>query len=217
MRILVTAGPTHEHLDPVRYLANASTGKMGVAIARGAKRRGHRVVLVTGPTSARLPEGVRTHHVVSAQEMRRATLRELPRSQCLIMAAAVADYRPAKKSRRKIPKGPERWNLSLRKNPDILAEAARRPGRRVIAGFALETARGEARARRKMREKGLDFIVLDSPAAIGSDRISFRILFPDGSRRIYSALTKAVAAFRILDAAEEAHDRLRKGNPQGSR
>lgn len=198
MRFLVTAGPTHEHIDPVRYLANASSGKMGFAIARAALRRGHRVTLVSGPTALRIPPGVTFAPVVSASAMGRAVLREIPRSQCLVMAAAVSDYRPARTARGKIPKGRERWSVPLVRNPDILAGIRRRPGRRIVVGFSLETGRAEARARRKMAQKDLDFIVLNSPAAIGSNSISCRFLFPDGGREVLHDVSKAMAARRIV-------------------
>ncbi|MCZ6601589.1 MAG: phosphopantothenoylcysteine decarboxylase, partial [Planctomycetota bacterium] len=113
MRFLVTAGPTHEHLDPVRFLANASSGKMGYAIAREARRRGHTVSLISGPTHLRPPKGIRLTKVISAMSMRRAIKKEIRRCHCLVMAAAVADYRPAKSSRAKIRKGKGPRSLAL--------------------------------------------------------------------------------------------------------
>lgn len=214
MRFLVTAGPTHEHLDPVRYIANASSGRMGYAIAREARRRGHVVTLVSGPTSLRPPKGVSLRRVVSAMEMRRAVARYLPRCHCLVMAAAVSDYRPATPSRRKIPKGGKRWSVPLVRNPDIVAEARRKPGRRIVVGFSLETEKGETRARRKMREKGLDLIVMDDPSAIGSDTISCRILSPNGDREVLDGIPKAAAARRIVRAAERIWEEGKGGRPR---
>lgn len=198
MRFLVTAGPTHEAIDPVRYIANASSGRMGFSIAREARRRGHRVVLVAGPTSLRTPKGVTFRKVVSAEDMRLAVRREIPRCHCLVMAAAVADYRPVRSSPRKIPKGSRLAAIRLVRNRDILREAGRMPGERVLVGFSLETERAETRARRKMREKGLDFIVQNPPSTVGSERITCRFLFPDGSREVWRDVTKPAAARKIV-------------------
>ena len=202
MKILVTAGPTHEHLDPVRYLANASSGKMGYAITRAAKRRGHSVTLITGPTHLRPPPGVKTIPVVSAAQMRRAVLREARGRHCLVMAAAVADYRPAYKARRKIPRTHSQWTVLLDPTPDILAEVGARQRPQVLVGFSLETGKGEARARSKMRKKGLDLIIQNSPKTIGSDSIFCRLLYADGRREILRNTSKTSAAARIVKAIE---------------
>lgn len=198
MRFLVTAGPTHEAIDPVRYIANASSGKMGFSIAREARRRGHQVILVAGPTTLRPPKDVTLRSVVSAAEMRLAVQEGIRRCHCLVMAAAVSDYRPARTSPRKIPKGSRFEGIRLVRNPDILREAGRRPGERIIVGFSLETERAETRARRKMREKGLDFIIQNSPSTIGKDQIACKILFPDGSREVVKKVSKPVAARKIV-------------------
>ena len=204
MKFLVTAGPTHEHLDPVRFLANASSGKMGYAIAREARRRGHTVSLISGPTHLRPPRGIRLTKVISAMSMRQAIKKEIRRSHCLIMAAAVADYRPAKSSSAKIRKGKGPRSLALVPNPDILGEIGRSRWPGVLVGFSLETETGEARARNKLRQKRLDFIVQNAPATIGSDSITATILFSDGRRKILKQVSKAVAARRIVRLAEDA-------------
>lgn len=218
MKFLVTAGPTHEHLDPVRYLGNASSGKMGYALAREARRKGHRAALISGPTSIAAPEGVTVTRVVSADEMKAAVLRSLPGCDCLIMAAAVADFRPARASKTKIPREADRMTLDLVRTPDIIAAARRAAKEKVIVGFSLETERGETRAREKMAAKGADFVVLNDPTTIGADRIACRLLYPDGRSEVLAAQAKSAAARKIIRAAEKIWEdrhpyaRRRKGS-----
>ena len=168
LRIVVTAGPTLEDVDPVRFLGNRSTGKMGFAIAERAAARGAEVTLVAGPVSLPTPHGVKRVDVRGAVTMRQALWQamglDLSRADALVMAAAVADHRPAETSATKIKKGDERVTLELVKNPDLLAEvgAARASKRPVLVGFALETERGEALvayARRKLKDKRVDLVV----------------------------------------------------------
>jgi phosphopantothenoylcysteine decarboxylase/phosphopantothenate--cysteine ligase len=168
LRIVVTAGPTLEDVDPVRFLGNRSTGKMGFAIAERAAARGAEVTLVAGPVSLPTPHGVRRVDVRGAVTMRQALWQalglDLSRADALVMAAAVADHRPAEISASKIKKGDERVTLELVKNPDLLAEvgAARAGKRPALVGFAVETERGEALlayARRKLKEKRVDLMV----------------------------------------------------------
>lgn len=159
MKLLITAGPTREHLDPVRFLSNRSTGKMGFAIARAAADRGHRVTLVAGPVSLPTPEGVARVDVVSARDMLAAVERLLPEQDALVMAAAVADWRPAHASATKLKKSDMRPVLELEPNPDILKTIRPLKGARLFAGFAAETGDPLAEARRKLATKGLDLIV----------------------------------------------------------
>jgi len=168
LRVVVTAGPTLEDVDPVRFLGNRSTGKMGFAIAERAAARGAEVTLVAGPVSLPTPHGVKRVDVRGAVTMRQALWQamglDLSRADALVMAAAVADHRPAETSATKIKKGDERVTLELVKNPDLLAEvgAARAGKRPVLVGFALETERGEALvayARRKLKDKRVDLVV----------------------------------------------------------
>ena len=171
--VLVTAGPTREYMDPVRFISNPSSGKMGYALARAARRAGARVVLVSGPVDLRPPRGVRLVRVESAREMYRAVMAEFRRADILVMAAAVSDYRPARRLRRKMKKGRRRMTLALVRTDDILAAAAARKGKKIVAGFAAETGDPLREARRKLEEKGLDLIVgndVSSPGAgFGSD------------------------------------------------
>ncbi len=178
LRIVVSAGPTREHLDAVRYLSSPSSGRMGFAVAAAARRSGHRVVLVAGPVALPAPPGVRTVRVVSALEMRRAVLRAFRSADALVMTAAVSDYRPARRRAGKWKTGPSRLSLPLLRNPDILAEAGRSKGRRVCIGFAVEVRAPLRSARAKIARKHLDALCLCSPEAFGRDVADYRILFP---------------------------------------
>jgi len=219
MRILVTAGPTREYLDPVRYLSNESTGKMGYAIAHAARRRGHEVVLLSGPTHLSPPSGVRFVGVTSAREMGREARRLFPACACTIMAAAVADFRPRKRLGRKMKKEEAPSSIPLVRNPDIVAGLGRRKGRRLIIGFALETDHPRENALAKMRRKRLDFVVLNSPKVIGAERGTVEILGRDGSAVRLRDRSKAAIASRIVAIAEAHADRPRSaaGTVKGSK
>ncbi|MEJ2200011.1 MAG: bifunctional phosphopantothenoylcysteine decarboxylase/phosphopantothenate--cysteine ligase CoaBC, partial [Desulfuromonadaceae bacterium] len=163
--VLVTAGPTREELDPVRYLSNYSSGRMGYALAKAARRRGARVVLVSGPTALPVPCGVERIAVGSARQMREAVLAHLPEATVIIKAAAVADYRPAERCEQKIKKGPQaQLSLLLEKNPDILAELGRLKTTQLLVGFAAETTDLATHARQKLADKNLDMIVASMSA-----------------------------------------------------
>jgi len=167
-RILVTAGPTWERLDPVRYIANRSSGKMGFAIARAAKRRGAEVDLVSGPTALPVPRGVNFTKVISAEEMRRAVLAFAPRADAIIMAAAVGDFRVAKPRTAKIRRIGSGLSLRLEPNPDILGELGGAHRSSVLIGFAAETGSVEERAKEKLERKGLDMIVANDVSQPGA-------------------------------------------------
>ena len=156
---LITAGPTREYLDPVRFLSNPSTGRMGYAIARAARALGSKVILVSGPVSLGPPKGVRTIHVESAEEMRREVMRARRDASVVIMAAAVADYRPRRRGAQKIKKGARRIDVPMVRTRDILAAMGRKKGNKILVGFAAETGDPEREARRKLGEKNLDLIV----------------------------------------------------------
>ena len=202
--VLVTAGPTREELDPVRYISNYSSGKMGYAIARAACNRGARVILVSGPTCLTAPCGVETVEVVSACEMRDAVMARAAAATVIIKAAAVADYRPVDPSAQKIKKGQsEEMTLRLEKNPDILAELGRTKGDRFLVGFAAETADLLANARTKLQEKNLDLIVANDVTQTGAgfdvDTNIVRLLFRDGSLEELPQMSKDEVAQRLLD------------------
>jgi len=201
MRFLITAGPTREYLDPVRYLSNASTGRMGAALAEAAARAGHRVTLVLGPVEMPPPAVDDLVRVTSAREMFDAVADRFEACDVLLAAAAVADYRPAAPSVEKIKKGDGPLALELEPTPDILAEMARRrrPGQ-VLVGFCLESEDLEARAGAKLQAKNLDLVVANPPAAIGADRQDALLLRRDGSCERLVQVTKADLAGRILAA-----------------
>ena len=207
--VLVTAGPTCEDIDPVRFLTNRSSGRMGYALADAAARRGARVILVSGPVALDAPSGVERISVRSADQMRRTVLEKLPQATIVIMAAAVADYRPVAPEPQKIKRGAPRLTLELEANPDILAEIARDQSLRapgtVIVGFAAETDRVAEHARRKLADKAADLIVANDVTAEGAgfdhDTNVVTLFGRDGSETPLPRLSKFEVAQRILDAA----------------
>ena len=166
--LLVTAGPTEEPIDPVRFLSNRSSGRMGFAIARAARLRGARVILVSGPSALLAPSGVKSIPIRTAVEMREAVLENLPLVSVLVMAAAVSDYRPKTSSSGKIKKDQAELTLPLELNPDILREAGQRKEKRLLIGFAAETESLLANARKKLAEKNLDLIVANDVGRPGA-------------------------------------------------
>jgi phosphopantothenoylcysteine decarboxylase/phosphopantothenate--cysteine ligase len=214
MRVVVTAGPTLEDVDPVRFLGNRSTGKMGFAIAERAAARGAEVTLVAGPVSLPTPHGVKRVDVRGAVTMRQALWQamglDLSRADALVMAAAVADHRPAETSASKIKKGDERVTLELVKNPDLLAEvgAARAGKRPVLIGFALETERGEALvayARRKLKDKRVDLVVANEASdSFGREDNVATLVGPDDAEAL-PAMSKASLADVVLERVRALH------------
>jgi len=202
-RVLVTAGPNREPVDPVRFISNRSTGKMGFAVAAAAWRRGADVTLIAGPTSLPTPHGVRRLDVVTAEDMRRAVVAELGHTTMLFMAAAVADYRPARIAPQKLKKGSGRLLLELDRTVDILAEIAPRKGRCLVVGFAAETEHVAANAERKLAEKQLDMIVANDVGATDTgfavDTNAVLIIDRSGARETVPLMSKAEVADRILD------------------
>ena len=178
MNILITAGPTREHLDPVRFLSNRSTGKMGFAVAQAAAERGHAVTLIAGPVSLPTPAGVTRVDVVSARDMLGAVEKLLPGHDALVMSAAVADWRPKRASAGKLKKSDMNPVLELEPNPDILKTIRPLKGLRLFVGFAAETGDPLAEARRKLVSKGLDLIVAndvtrpDAGFAVDTNRVT---------------------------------------------
>jgi len=202
--VLVTAGPTREELDPVRYISNYSSGKMGYAIARVACSRGARVVLVTGPTCLSPPCGVETVEVGSALQMRDAVMERVAAATVIIKAAAVADYRPAEAAAGKIKKeDAAALTLHLKKNPDILAELGKIKGERFLVGFAAETDDLLQNARKKLQAKNLDLIVANDVTQEGAgfdvDTNIVRLLHRDGTLEELAKMSKEEVAQRLLD------------------
>jgi phosphopantothenoylcysteine decarboxylase/phosphopantothenate--cysteine ligase len=203
MRILITAGPTREFLDSVRFLSNASTGRMGYALARAGARRGHDVVLVSGPVELPPPAGVRVVRVTSAGEMLAAARRAFARADVAIFAAAVCDYRPARRAATKRPKRRATWRPALEPTPDIAATLGRRKGRRITIGFALEDHAARAHAAAKLRRKYCDAIVLNHPQAIGSEQTQVDVLTRGGPWQRWPRGSKARVAERLMRFIEK--------------
>jgi phosphopantothenoylcysteine decarboxylase/phosphopantothenate--cysteine ligase len=166
-RVLVTAGPTRERIDPVRFISNRSSGKMGFAVAQAAREAGAEVVLVAGPVSLPTPDGVTRVDVESAADMMAAVLRELPGTELFISTAAVADYRPARAAQQKIKKTSETLEVAMERTPDVLAAVAARADRPFVVGFAAETEAVEQNARTKLIKKNLDMIAAND---VGHDK-----------------------------------------------
>ena len=202
-RILVTAGPTRETIDPVRFISNPSSGKMGYALARAAEMRGAEVTLVSGPVCLPPPFHVRTVAVTSAAEMAAAVLDRLDQVDILIKSAAVADYRPAVAAAQKIKKSSSGQTLALERTEDILMSAGARKTHQVLVGFAAETEDLDANAAAKLKTKNLDLLIgnLIGPPGAGfeSDTNQVNLYFRDGSRESLTKMPKADLAHVILD------------------
>ncbi len=202
-RFLITAGPTRESIDPVRYISNRSSGKMGYALARAAARRGAEVVLVSGPTGLDCPSGVRMVAVTTAAQMHDAVVKEFAAATAVVMAAAVADYRPAVMAGQKIKRGKGAMELRLEPNPDIVKELGQKKAGKVLIGFAAETQDLAASAAKKLREKNLDMIVANNVAEAGSgfdgDTNIATILDRTGASQSLPLMSKDDLADRIYD------------------
>jgi phosphopantothenoylcysteine decarboxylase/phosphopantothenate--cysteine ligase len=207
LRLLVSAGPTREYLDPVRFISNPSSGRMGYAVAEAARDRGAEVVLVSGPTCLKAPWGVEVVRVESALEMRQAILERYPWAKAVVMAAAVADYRPAEVLKDKEPKVEAEKTIRLVPNPDILKELGERKEGRVLVGFAMETASGLERAQEKLRRKNLDLIALNwvnrEGVGFGSPENEVVLIARDGRVLELARMEKRQVAHRILDLVKE--------------
>jgi phosphopantothenoylcysteine decarboxylase / phosphopantothenate---cysteine ligase len=207
--LVVTAGPTCEDLDPVRFLTNRSSGKMGYALAEAAVRRGARTLLVSGPTDLPVPAGVDWVPVRSTEEMRSAVRERASEASVVIMAAAVADYRPTAARAQKLKRTDERLTLELEPTPDILAELGREKGARILVGFAAETDRVADNARAKLSRKGADMIVANDVtqkgAGFDADTNIVTLFLRDGREIPLPQLTKFDVANRILDHVLELH------------
>ena len=201
--VLVTAGPTCEDFDPVRYLTNRSSGKMGYAVAEAAARRGARVILVSGPTALDAPDGVERISVRTAEEMHHSVLKDFSTCSIAILAAAVADYRPAEKRSVKIKRTKAPLTISLEPTPDILADVARVKGGRILVGFAAETDHVAENAREKLTAKNADLIVANDVTAEGAgfdfDTNIVTLFSRDNRELALPRMSKPELAQRILD------------------
>ncbi len=202
-RLLITAGPNHEPLDPVRFISNRSSGKMGYALARMGVRRGAEVTLISGPTSLAPPAKVHLIPVKTAAEMRQAILKEFPKATAVVMAAAVADYCPEKFVAKKIKRGKKPIQIRLKPNPDILKEIGLKKNGQILIGFAAETDALEANAKRKLRDKKLDLIVANDVTQAGSgfeaDTNMAMIVDRNGGVHPLPLMSKDELADRIYD------------------
>ena len=201
--VIVTAGPTEEDLDPVRFLSNHSSGKMGYALARAASRRGAEVILVSGPTSLPPPAKVKLVRVRSAVEMREAVFHHLEKASVLLMAAAVSDYRPKQAATQKIKKASIPPVLELERNPDILLEAGKSKGNRIFVGFAAETQNLLKNAKEKLAKKNLDLIVANDVSLPGAgfrvDTNIVKIIGRSGKVEKLPLMSKEDLADQILE------------------
>jgi len=210
MRILITAGGTREYIDPVRFISNASSGRMGYALARAALKAGHKVTLITAPAAQRPPGGAKVIEVETAARMFEAVKKYFHRCDCLIMAAAVADYTPARPAKTKIKKTGKHLNIKLKPTADILkwagqhkklrrqkTEGGRQRGQ-IVVGFALEDKALRSRAEKKLKEKNLDMIIANTPAAIGAGKTTVQIKITGREWLKLSQAGKATIAKRIV-------------------
>lgn len=191
MRILITAGPTREYLDDVRYLSNASSGRMGYALAAACRFAGHDVVLVSGPVSLSPPEGCEVHHIETTDQLLEVCRYEWPRCDGVIATAAVCDYRPLERFSGKLAKTGTSLKLELVETADVLADLGQTKADRWIIGFALESSElAHINALRKLKEKNCDAIVLNRPTAIGSESNMIEVINPSGEHVAHFSGTK---------------------------
>jgi phosphopantothenoylcysteine decarboxylase/phosphopantothenate--cysteine ligase len=203
MRILITAGPTREAIDPVRYLSNHSSGKMGYALAAAAQKMGHHVMLISGPTALKPPPHVEFVPIISAQDMFQAVMKNYKSADVMIKVAAVADYRPQVVAKQKIKKTKNVLNLKLVKNPDILRELGKKKKlKQILVGFAAETRNSLAFAREKLKSKNCDWMIVNDVAkkgiGFGSNENAVTLLNKDGTSQKLPKNSKQKIAQQIL-------------------
>jgi phosphopantothenoylcysteine synthetase/decarboxylase len=203
LHFLITAGPTREYIDPVRFISNASTGKMGYALTRAAIAAGHKVTLITGPTALRPPKEAKVVNVETGTQMFDVVKRHFPKCNCLIMAAAVADHTPAGKSKTKIKKDAAPFTLKLKPTPDIAKWAGRNKKNQIVVGFALEDKSIRANAEKKLKDKNLDMIIANTPSTIGSDQACVQVKTMNKKWLKTPSTRKAAIAGRIIRLIEK--------------
>ena len=195
---LITAGGTREYIDPVRFISNASSGKMGFCLAAAAIAAGHSVTLITAPTNLTPPKGAKVVNVETSAQMFTAVKKYFLKCDCLIMAAAVSDYAPLKTSKTKIKKSDTVLTIKLKPTTDILKWAGRHKKKQIVVGFALEDKNLKERAAKKLTAKNLDMIIANTPAAIGAEKSSIQILTADGQWTPLPLASKTVLAKKIV-------------------
>ncbi len=204
MRIVITAGGTREYIDPIRFISNASSGRMGHALARAALKAGHKVTLITAPTAQKPPSNARIVEVESAAQMWEVVKKHFGQCDCLIMAAAVADYAPVRPAVTKLKKTAQHLTIRLKPTPDILKWAgAHKKKRQILVGFALEDKAIRSHAKKKLQDKNLDVIIANTPAAVGAARTSVLIKTPGRKWLQLRQASKAAIAKKIISLAEE--------------
>lgn len=203
MHFLITAGGTREYIDPVRFISNASSGRMGLALARAALKAGHEVTLIAAPIKQGPPRGVNTIRVETAEQMFKAVKKHFEKCDCLIMAAAVADYAPAKPAKTKIRRTAKGLTIELKPTADILRWAGKRKRKdQIVIGFALEDEKLRERAEKKLKEKRLDMIIANRPAAISAEKSTVQMKTRDSDWTEIKHVTKATIAKRIMRVVE---------------
>jgi phosphopantothenoylcysteine synthetase/decarboxylase len=198
MKFLITAGGTREYIDPVRFISNASSGKMGYALAAAAIAAGHSVTLITAPTNLEPPKGAKAVDVETSAEMFTAVKKYFAKCDCLIMAAAVSDYAPVKISKTKIKKSDKALTIKLKPTADILKWAGRHKKQQIVVGFALEDKNLKERAAKKLAQKNLDMIIANTPSAIGEEQSSIHILAVGGKWITLANTSKSTSAKKVV-------------------
>jgi phosphopantothenoylcysteine decarboxylase/phosphopantothenate--cysteine ligase len=211
LRVLVTAGPTVEDIDPIRFISNRSSGKMGYAVAQMAQQRGAEVFLISGPTNLNAPSGVKLTQVRSAAQMKDAVLELYPKMDIVVKAAAVADYRPAELAPQKIKKGSTAMQLSLTRTDDILELLGKQKKNQILVGFAAETEHLLEAAKQKLNQKNLDLLVANdvSKGVFGSDSSSVVVLSRTGETVTLQEQSKQTIAGKLLDMASAIRNQMR--------
>ncbi len=205
MRILVTAGPTREFIDPVRFISNPSTGHMGYVLAKAAKKKNHRVTVVSGPVKLKPPKGVKIINTVTAAEMSKAVKRQFKKADCLIMSAAVCDFKPQTAHKHKIKKKVSKRKLSLIRNPDILLWAGRNKQKRIVVGFCLESKGLIKSAKQKLKAKNADIMVanrIDKQTTVFGNRPTEVSILENNSVERIGPESKEKIAQILLDKIE---------------
>ncbi len=200
LHFLITAGGTREYIDPVRFITNASSGRMGFALAAAAKKAGHKVTLITAVGDSKFKiENLKLYDAVTAEEMFKKVKKHFPKCDCLIMAAAVSDYTPVKKSKIKIKKSKNNLTIHLKPTADILKWAGEHKRNQIVVGFALEDRNLRKNAEKKLKNKNLDMIIANSPSAIGSEKSTIQIKRKNEKWMTIKNLDKALIARKIIE------------------
>jgi phosphopantothenoylcysteine decarboxylase/phosphopantothenate--cysteine ligase len=211
MRILITASATREYIDPVRFISNASSGRMGYELARAAGRLGHEVIIISGPSKLKRPIDSEIIYVETSEQMFDAVKNNFTWSDCLIMAAAVADYRPLNVSSKKLKKTGKTLTINLTPVADILQWAGKNKRKgQFVTGFALEDTNLKKNAEQKLTKKNADMIVANKPITIGSDNTSVHVKIQGQKWIDFGLMTKKAAANRIIRLIEKNYEQIQK-------